>query len=103
MALDFDEITKTAKTGLDTAMKLLLQANLKMLNARRAGPTPFVDKTMYVSWNAMFVSAYLDASLVFEDSDYLGCREFALITLTLIRKEVCSETLGIFHHICSAA
>ncbi len=80
-------------------MKLLLQANLKMLNARRARPTPFVDKTMYVSWNAMFVSAYLEASRVLEDSDYLGCREFALKTLDRMLKEVWSETRGFGHRI----
>src|SRR5260370_4641689 len=80
-------------------MKLLLQANLKMLNARRARPTPFVDKTMYVSWNAMLVSAYLEASRVLEDSDYLGCREFALKTLDRMLKEVWSETRGFGHRI----
>src|SRR5260370_7118908 len=80
-------------------MKLLLQANLKMLNARRARPTPFVDKTMYVSWNAMFVSAYLEVSRVWEDSDYLGCREFALKTLDRMRKEVWSESRGFGHRV----
>jgi uncharacterized protein YyaL (SSP411 family) len=41
-------------------------AKAKMLAARLPRPTPFVDKTMYVSWNAMFVSAYLDAARVLE-------------------------------------
>src|SRR6266851_2766354 len=99
VAREFDEIAETTKTDLDTAMKLLLEADLKMLNARRARPTPFVDKTMYVSWNAMFVSAYLEASRVLEDSDYLGCREFALKTLDRMLKEVWSETRGFGHRI----
>jgi uncharacterized protein YyaL (SSP411 family) len=99
VAREFDEIADTTKTDLNIAMKLLLQANLKMLNARRARPTPYVDKTMYVSWNAMFVSAYLEASRVLEDSDYLGCREFALKTLDRMLKEVWSETRGFGHRI----
>src|SRR6266851_3791534 len=69
VAREFGEIAETTKTGLDSAMKLLLQTNLKILVARRARPTPFFDKTMYVSWNAMFVSAYLEADRVLEDCD----------------------------------
>jgi uncharacterized protein YyaL (SSP411 family) len=99
IARDFDEITKTTKTDLDTAMKLLLQANVKMLNARRARPTPFIDKTMYVSWNAMFVSAYLEASRVLRESDHLGCRAFALKTMDRMLKEVWSESRGFGHRI----
>jgi uncharacterized protein YyaL (SSP411 family) len=99
IARDFDEITKTTKTDLDTAVKLLLQANVKMLNARRARPTPFIDKTMYVCWNAMFVSAYLEASRVLRESDHLGCRAFALKTMDRMLKEVWSERRGFGHRI----
>jgi uncharacterized protein len=100
VAREFDEIAETTKTDLDSAMRLLLQANLKMLNARRARPTPFVDKTMYVSWNAMFVSAYLEASRTLID-DRIGadCRAFALKTLDRMLKEVWSETRGFGHRI----
>ena len=31
-------------------------------------PTPYVDTTLYTSWNAMFVSAYLEAAAVFESA-----------------------------------
>src|SRR5260221_1498717 len=99
IARDFDEITKATKTDLDTAMKLLLQANVKMLNARRARPTPFIDKTMYVCCNAMFVSAYLEASSVLRESDHLGCRAFALKTMDRMLKEVWSERRGFGHRI----
>src|SRR5260370_37067189 len=99
VARGFDEIADTTKTDLNIAMKVWLQANLKMPNASRARPTPFVDKTMYVSWNAMFVSAYLEASRVLEDSDYLGCREFALKTLDRMLKEVWTESRGFGHRI----
>jgi uncharacterized protein YyaL (SSP411 family) len=70
-----------------------------MLNARRARPTPFIDKTMYVCWNAMFVSAYLEASRVLRESDHLGCRAFALKTMDRMLKEVWSESRGFGHRI----
>jgi uncharacterized protein len=99
VARDFNEIATIVKTDVDSAMKLSLQADLKLLNARRARPTPFVDKTMYVSWNAMFVSAYLEASRVLRDSDYLGCKKFALKTLDRMLKEIWTETRGFGHRI----
>ena len=34
------------------------------MSARLKRPTPFVDKTVYVNWNAMCVSAYLQAAQV---------------------------------------
>src|SRR5258705_9882119 len=99
IARDFDEITKTTKTDLDTAMKLLLQANVKMLNARRARPTPFIAKTMYVSWNRTLVSAYLEASRELRESDDLGWRALALKTMDRMLKEVWSESRGFGHRI----
>jgi hypothetical protein len=71
----------------------------KMLAARLPRPTPFVDKTMYVSWNAMFVSAYLDASRVLEGSTKTSCRQFALKTMDRMLKEAWSESRGFVHRI----
>ena len=99
VAREFTEIAEITKTDLDTAMRALLLADSKMLEARRARPTPFIDKTMYVSWNSMFVSAYLEASRVLEEREYLGCREFALKTLDRMLAEAWSETRGFGHRI----
>src|SRR6202040_3842676 len=57
------------------------------------------DKTMYVSWNAMFVSAYLDAASVIDRCDAEGCRTFALKTLDRMLKEVWTESRGFGHRI----
>lgn len=70
-----------------------------MLAARLPRPTPFVDTTMYVSWNAMFVSAYLDAASVLGGSTGESCRKFALRTLDRILKEVWSESRGFGHRL----
>jgi hypothetical protein len=91
--------------GLDEASVRLIIAKGKgkMLAARLPRPTPFVDKTMYVSWNAMFVSAYLDASRVLEGSTKTSCRQFALKTMDRMVKEAWSESRGFVHRIGGAA
>ena len=99
VARDFDEIANTTKTDVDTVMKLSLEADKKMLKARRARQTPFIDKTMYASWNAMFVSAYLEASKVLPGSNCHGCSGFALKTLDRMLKEAWSESRGFGHRI----
>src|SRR5262249_39938732 len=61
--------------------------------------TPFIDKTMYVGWNAMFVSAYLEVDRIFADSPHLGSREFVLKTLDRMLREAWSEERGFAHRI----
>jgi uncharacterized protein YyaL (SSP411 family) len=99
VAQELDTIAKTLKIDGDSASKLVLGAEHKMLEARRKRPTPFVDRTMYVSWNAMFVSAYLEAGRILVDSPYLNCREFALKTLDRMLREAWSEGQGFAHRI----
>jgi uncharacterized protein YyaL (SSP411 family) len=74
-------------------------AQEKMLAARIPRPTPYVDKTMYVSWNAMFVSGYLDAASVLDGIVAESSRRFALKTLDRMLSEVWSETRGFGHRI----
>ena len=84
----------------ETVVRLTLaKSKEKMLAARLARPTPFIDKTMYVSWNAMFVSAYLDAARVLGGSLSASCRSFALKTLDRMLKEVWTPSRGFGHRI----
>jgi hypothetical protein len=88
--------------GIDEASVRLILARgkAKMLVARKPRPTPFVDKTMYVSWNAMFASAYLEASRIVGTAWIAdNCRGFALKTLERMLKEVWSEDRGFGHRI----
>ena len=48
---------------------LLQSAKKKMYAARLKRPTPYVDKTVYVGWNALCISAYLEAAKVLELED----------------------------------
>ena len=98
-ARELEDIADTLKTGWDTVSKLALGAEFKMLEARRKRPTPFIDKTMYVAWNAMFVSAYLEADRVLVEESYLECKDRALRTLDRMLREAWSEERGFAHRI----
>ena len=98
IARDPGEIAKTLGLEESTVRLTIASAKGKMLAARKPRPTPYVDTTMYVSWNAMFVSAYLDACIL-GGSLGEGCRGFALKTLDRMLKEVWTESRGFVHRI----
>jgi uncharacterized protein len=87
--------------GLDesTVRLTIASAKGKMLAARLPRQTPYVDTTMYVSWNAMFVSAYLDAAHVLDGALGSNCRTFALKTLDRMLSEVWTDARGFGHRI----
>ena len=99
IARDAGEIAKTL--GLEEAQVRLViaRAKGKMLQARLPRPTPFVDKTMYVSWNAMFVSAYFEAARVLSGAVGERCGAFARKTLERMLREAWSKEQGFVHRI----
>jgi uncharacterized protein YyaL (SSP411 family) len=99
VARELEDISETLKTDWKATSTLALTAEFKLLEARRKRPTPYVDKTMYVAWNAMFVSAYLEANRVLTESDHLECKPFALKTMDRMLKEAWSEERGFGHRI----
>ena len=56
----------------------------KLLAARALRPTPFIDRTLYTAWNAMAVTAYLEAARVLRID---AAANFALLTLDRLLKE----------------
>ena len=70
------------------------RARAKLLAARGARPTPFIDRTLYTGWNAMGVSAYLDAARVLRID---ASREFALLTLNRLLDEAWDGTENLYH------
>ena len=58
--------------------ELLAGAKAKLGAARGGRPAPFVDRTVYVNWNAMMAEAFLDAGAALGRED---CARFALKTL----------------------
>ena len=59
-----EEIAARLKKSAAEAQALIDSAKKKMYAARLQRPTPFVDKTVYVGWNALCISAYLTAARV---------------------------------------
>ncbi len=72
------EIARRANLPGERVIDLLASATQKMYAARLLRPTPYVDKTVYVGWNALCISAYLEAARVLKLDDD---RRFALRSL----------------------
>jgi uncharacterized protein YyaL (SSP411 family) len=72
------DVAKEAGIALEDAVERLSAARGKLLEARKARPTPFIDRTLYTSWNAMAVTAYLEAARVLRLD---AVRDFGLKTL----------------------
>jgi len=89
-----EEIAARLKLSPERVNKILQAAKQKMHTARLKRPTPYIDKTVYVSWNALCVSAYLQAatSLGLDDS-----RRFALRSLDRILAEAWKPESGLRH------
>jgi uncharacterized protein YyaL (SSP411 family) len=103
IARGFKEIGETVGKSPDDIVTIKLKAEKKMLEARLGRPTPFVDKTMYVAWNGMFVSAYLQAAQsMITPWIARGCQEFALKTIDRMLREAWSEEQGFAHRIGGA-
>jgi uncharacterized protein len=73
-----DEIARRMNLKIERVKDLLDSAKKKMYAARLRRQTPYVDKTIYVGWNSMCVSAYLEAAKVL---DLTEARRFALRSL----------------------
>jgi uncharacterized protein YyaL (SSP411 family) len=73
-----DQIARRMNLNVERVKDLLDSAKRKMYAARLQRQTPYIDKTVYVGWNSMCVSAYLEAAKVLALPD---ARRFALRSL----------------------
>jgi uncharacterized protein YyaL (SSP411 family) len=90
----FENIAKANGIGFDVARDLLTSAKAKLYAARLKRPTPYVDKTVYVGWNGMCISAYLEAGRVL---DLPVVREFALKSLDRVLAAAWDVDQGLSH------
>ncbi|HEX9830004.1 MAG TPA: thioredoxin domain-containing protein [Bacteroidota bacterium] len=79
-----EQIATITRKPLEEIQRLLTSGNAKLQQARAQRKAPFVDTTIYASWNGMMVSAYLHAYRAFDNTD---CLSFALKTLERILAE----------------
>jgi hypothetical protein len=85
-----------ARVGLkpEEIGQVLARAKAKLLEARAKRPTPFVDKTIYASWNGMMISALIEA---FKVLGLAGARDRALATLDLLLAKAYDPERGMYH------
>jgi uncharacterized protein len=79
-----DEIARRMNLNVERVKEILDSAKKKMYAARLQRQTPYLDKTVYVGWSSMCVSAYLEAAKVLNSAD---ARRFALRSLDRILAE----------------
>jgi hypothetical protein len=89
-----EEISAHLDLPIKRVLQLLDSAKQKMYVARLKRPTPYVDKTVYVNWNALCISAYLQAARVL---NLVGARRFALRSLDRILAEGWDHERGLKH------
>jgi uncharacterized protein YyaL (SSP411 family) len=94
--LSLPAIAKNAGLDFEAAKPLLISARKKLFAARLLRPTPYIDKTIYVGWNSMMISAYIEASRIL---GYSEARDFALKSLDRILAEAWSQTTASLSHV----
>ena len=78
------EVAQQMGLAIDGLRPLQDSARVRLLEARTQRPTPFIDRTLYTGWNAMAISAYLEAGRVLRAD---ATRDFALRTLSRLLNE----------------
>jgi uncharacterized protein YyaL (SSP411 family) len=76
--------------------RLLYSARSKLLAARGRRRTPFIDQTLYTGWNAMAVTAYLEAARVLRMD---SAQDFALRTMNRLLGEAWDGAESLVHTI----
>ena len=89
-----DEIAERLSLSQEQILILLESAKTKMYAARQKRPTPYVDKTVYAGWNALCISAYLEAARVLRLE---AAEHFALRSLDRVLAEGWNAERGLLH------
>lgn len=79
-----EQIAEILHKPLDDVQEKIETGKAKLLKARTLRKPPFVDRSIYASWNGMMIQAYLEAFKAFGISRH---RDFALLSLDRILRE----------------
>jgi uncharacterized protein YyaL (SSP411 family) len=89
-----DEVASRTSFAPEKVRQLLQSAKNKLYTARLRRPTPYVDKTVYVNWNALAISAYLQAAQILSLAE---AKRFALRSLDRVLSGAWSPQRGLAH------
>lgn len=89
-----EELARRLNISPERVSELQRNAKWKMYDARNRRPTPYIDKTVYVAWNALAISAYLQAAQALGLDD---ARHFALRSLDRMLSQGWTPESGLRH------
>ena len=95
-----EEIASRTGVSREDVEAVLASAKRKLYRARLSRPIPYIDKTLYTSWNALCISAWLQAARVLgspSDAAMDETRRFALRSLDRILSEAWHPDAGLSH------
>jgi uncharacterized protein YyaL (SSP411 family) len=96
VARSIEAIAQETEREPGAVRDLLERARAKLKAAREARAAPFVDRSLYVSWNAMLAEAFLEAGAILHRPD---CTDAALRTLERIWTEGWDAERGLPHRL----
>ncbi|MEO6120067.1 MAG: thioredoxin domain-containing protein [Terriglobales bacterium] len=97
---DIESIATTLDRSEAEILATLGSARKKLYAARLQRPTPYIDKTIYVGWNGMMISAYLQAAQALHlESEANDARHFALKSLDRILAEAWNANASRLGHV----
>ncbi|HEV8339880.1 MAG TPA: thioredoxin domain-containing protein [bacterium] len=97
---DPDAISVLTGLSEERVQALLASAKARLVTARAARPTPFIDRTIYAAWNGMGISAFFD---VFTGLQVGDARTFALRALDRILADAYRPGEGVLHMLTAEA
>ena len=103
VARNAETIAEALGTSTEDVKRKIEDARRELLAARSKRPTPYVDTTIYTSWNALFISAYLEAARVLDAEAAFSCRHFALGTLDRLISEGWDHHRGFCHRLAAGS
>jgi uncharacterized protein YyaL (SSP411 family) len=89
-----EDVAKSLQIPLAEATQILAAAKQKLYAHRLQRSTPFIDKTLYTNWNALYISAFLEAARALSLPQV---RQFALLSLDRALANAWSGTTGLAH------
>jgi|SRR5579862_129287 len=89
-----EELSGKLNKPAEELKRLVESAKAKLMAVRSERPTPFIDRTLYTGWNAMAVTAYLEAA---QTLCLDAPRAFALRTLSRLLEEAWDGQNGLHH------
>jgi len=93
-----EEIATRTGREREQLQTLITSARNKLYEARQQRTLPYIDRTLYTGWNALCISAYLQAARAFgasgDKAAHDQAQQFALLSLDRLLAETWNEEQG---------